>query len=258
MLTKFASAKKYLLDFAFPPRCVNCKSDGNFLCHDCEEDIPVKRIQTCPICHKHSAIGKVCDPCKLQNKDLRLDGLLVGTQYANNTSVQKLIKSLKYKYAIDLIPYLGNILTTIAFHNLKPLPWNKHIDFTSSRPINIISPIPLHFLRKWQRGFNQSEHLSNFVHTKLKIHLTPILNRVKRTKMQSTLNKTDRVKNIKSAFSLDKNFQSTFHNNFEEKKTTIILIDDVATTLSTLNECAKIIKSTFPDIQVIGLVVARG
>ena len=98
----------------------------------------------------------------------------------------------------------------------------------------IIIPIPLHKRRQRERGFNQAEELGKVLSPLLKIPMkNDVLFRQKYTKPQARL-KTGREENIKNAFIVNTN------ESIIGKK--IILIDDVATSLSTLEEAAKYLK----------------
>ena len=111
-------------------------------------------------------------------------------------------------------------------------------------------PIPLHKKKFKERGFNQAELLSLEVAKYFELAcLNNIIIRIKKTKSQMSLNPIYRRKNIKGAFVCDK------PEIIKDKK--IILIDDVCTTSSTLEECAKAIYGYGPR-EIWGLVLARG
>jgi len=101
--------------------------------------------------------------------------------------------------------------------------------------IDIVAPIPLHHVRKRARGFNQAELLSRNIAKLLELeHLPRLLKRVKYTQTQTHLNKAERDINVSSAFGLGKN------HNISNKN--ILLVDDVFTTGSTVNNISKLLK----------------
>ena len=112
-------------------------------------------------------------------------------------------------------------------------------------PFDIVVPIPLAKKRYQKRGYNQSELLAKVVAHELNIDFCPhSLVKIKETEIQSMLSgKSEREKNIKGAFAIQ-------GDNLKSKR--ILLIDDVQTTGSTIEECSKVLlkqgkaKSVFP------------
>ena len=108
-------------------------------------------------------------------------------------------------------------------------------------------PVPIHESTLRKRGFNQSlllaENLKNF-------ELLDCLEKIKLTQNQSKLNKKARLLNLNNSFLI----KDKYRNKILNKK--IVLIDDIATTLSTLNECTKILKNAGAK-NITGLVLAR-
>ena len=113
----------------------------------------------------------------------------------------------------------------------------------------LMMPVPLHPKRLRERGFNQSlllaRHMANELGTELEF-LT--LRRVRDTKPQTGLHRDERRKNVRRAFELA--------DRDVVKGRSIILVDDVATTGSTLNECARVLKRSGSG-EVFCLVLAR-
>jgi len=100
-------------------------------------------------------------------------------------------------------------------------------------PVDFVVPVPLHWRRRFQRGFNQSALIAkglNFGNAKFNTDLV----RIRYTQEQALLTAAARGKNVKGAFAVRKG------HNFKGKN--ICLIDDIKTTGATLNECAKILK----------------
>ena len=97
-------------------------------------------------------------------------------------------------------------------------------------------PVPLHPLKLRKRGFNQAELLAFALEKEMQIPVRLLLKKERYTKDQKRLNKTERKKNVKNAFCVD----SKERNKGIPKS--VLLIDDVSTTGSTLSECAKVLK----------------
>ncbi|MBD3328531.1 ComF family protein, partial [Candidatus Peregrinibacteria bacterium] len=102
-------------------------------------------------------------------------------------------------------------------------------DILQKRAYTIV-PVPLHKKRLRFRGYNQAEILAK----QLGDPQTNIMKRIKYSKPQMELSAEARKNNVKNAFAcLEQN----------KNDNPVLLVDDVATTLSTLNECAKVLKS---------------
>ena len=103
----------------------------------------------------------------------------------------------------------------------------------------ILIPVPIHKKRAKKRGYNQSELIAKGIAKNIKsIQLqTNIIEKIKNIKPQSTLSKDMRIENVKNAYRLKK-------CDICLKNKNILLIDDVFTTGSTVNECAKILLQT--------------
>jgi ComF family protein len=111
-----------------------------------------------------------------------------------------------------------------------------------------IVPVPLHWRRQWQRGFNQSELLANGVAKRLGIPSIKALRRVRPTQTQAGLSNAGRRKNVAAAFRI--------RRRCSVKGKRILLIDDVMTTGSTAAACALALKRAGAT-KVVLLTIAR-
>jgi competence protein ComFC len=226
----------------FPVHCLLCGHDGFWICPQCLGKINLVPFQTCPYCEKYQSWkGETCEACrKKQRVSRRLDALLVGTDYRDR-DIAKIIHFFKYNFISELSQPLGEILIKTFQRNSVPLP-------------DVIIPVPLHPRRLKWRGFNQSELLARY----LSSNLTPgmpiemrndVLIRKKSMKPQNKIQEFKRrLENIADVF---------FVQNADViKRREILLVDDVATTGSTLFECAKELKKAGAK-KVTGIVVAR-
>jgi len=157
-----------------------------------------------------------------------------------NGLVKKLIQNFKYE---PFIKELSNSLSSLIIEHFQLLD-NKP-DLSSFTLI----PIPLYKKRLKWRGFNQSEEIAKGLASYLKIPLiNDCLIKTRETLPQIDLSGEERKKNIKNVF-LIKNREL-----IQNKK--ILLVDDVYTTGSTMEECAaKLLESGANE--VVGIVVAR-
>ncbi len=117
--------------------------------------------------------------------------------------------------------------------------------FDSTPVWDAIVPVPLHWTRKWSRGFNQSAILARAVSKAAGLPILPVLRRVKRTKDQTRLSRQERLANVRGAFRVTK--------EVEGKK--LLLLDDVTTTGATLEECRRVLAEASAS-QISAAVVA--
>lgn len=225
------------MDTLFPISCLSCGKENVWLCDDCLEKIPRQPFQVCPNCEKIATRkGTLCQNCRGK---IPLKGLLVAAKY-HEQNLAKLIHFFKYKFIEDLHIPLGKILIASFLENNLPIP-------------DAIIPVPLHGRRLRWRGFNQSELLAYYIGMNLIPGLEiPVLNALKRKKYTSPQMKIKKFKARKE------NIRDVF--GIEEKETIknkrILLLDDISTTGSTMNECAKVLKENGAK-EIFGIVLAR-
>lgn len=122
-----------------------------------------------------------------------------------------------------------------------------YLDSIDFKSYDFLIPVPLHFKRLRERGFNQALSLARYIG---KRYGTPIdyqsLKRIKWETPQINLSKEEREKNVKGVFSLSNK------NRFKDKS--ILLIDDVYTSGATVNECARVLtKAETVSVDVLTL-----
>lgn len=187
------------------------------MCASCEQKIIAIKKPTCIKCQKLNPSG-ICHLCK---KDLPITKSII-YGYHRDPILRELIHHLKYEGLIGI----GQILSDFIINTLEqnPLPKNS-----------ILVPIPLNKWRLQGRGFNQSQLIAQKIadHFGLEIN-NSLLIRQKNTKPQIGLTYKDRQKNMKDAFRLNPKIQIPTG--------TIVLVDDVVTTGSTVGECAKVLR----------------
>ena len=111
--------------------------------------------------------------------------------------------------------------------------------------VDIMIPVPLHWVRKWKRGYNQAEVIARAVAERLDVPLrTDILMRHRRTRTQTQLDIEGKAKNVADAFSVRQDAVSIFPNGGSIRH--IVLVDDVFTSGSTLHACFKALRTVFP------------
>jgi competence protein ComFC len=258
-------SRDFLLDLIFPIECLGCGQEGVWLCKNCFKKLKLKTSQSCFCCKEENNFGEFCPECRPHHA---LNGIFIAGDYEDKI-LAKLIKSLKYHFAQDIIVILGQFLS-LHLQNLinqSRVLGITNLDMTEGQirrrlknmatipqPLldknyTLLVPVPLHKKRERWRGFNQSLGLAEEVAKNFNIKLIEKnLVRIKHKKPQAKLGERQRQENIKNCYAWAGNKLSG---------RPIILIDDVTTTGSTLNECARILKQNGAG-EVWGLVAAKG
>lgn len=158
--------------------------------------------------------------------------------YRSESNYKEVIHSFKYDADIKLGRYFSQILA------------KKIKESSRYTNLDIIVPVPLYFLKKWKRGFNQSAIISKELSKVLEIPLDErVLKRVNYSKSQTVKDSKERKEVLKNTFKLNK------FEGLENKK--ILLVDDVLTTGSTIEACVNEllkIKGVSVSIVTLGFV----
>jgi len=203
-----------LFDFFIPRVCLHCCkekcSSDKLLCDDCQSKLK--------IVSQEMLLDKFE---KSFSKGNTLNGVYSLYLFQKDSPIQTLLHELKYQNKLSI----GNILGYRFAQYFKSNPDLKSID--------AIIPIPLHKVKKAERGYNQSYYFAKGISKYLGCKVdTKIIKRNRFTISQTHLSKDEREENIKEAFSVNKRIP---YNN-------ILLVDDVITTGSTISACAKEIR----------------
>jgi ComF family protein len=195
------------------------------LCNNCLNSIPIipaERINS--------------EYQKKFSQDKFIDEFAALFIFEKEKALQKVMHSLKYNENFRVGIYIGEIIADQLINIIYS--WNP----------DLILPIPLHSLKKAERGFNQSYYVAKGIAKIISIPIkTNIIKRIRFTETQTELHIDERKENVKNAFKVLK------AKNVRGKK--IILLDDVITTGATISECAKNLKES-GAIKVYGLSIA--
>lgn len=140
--------------------------------------------------------------------------------FETDKTLQNVIHALKYNKRFKIGTFLGKILA----QGIISKNWQ----------IDIILPVPIHHLKRAERGFNQSDYIAKGISKVLQIpYSTRSIKRTRYTESQTGLGLQDRAKNVENAFKVK--------NSKKVKNKNILLVDDVITTGATTLECAKVL-----------------
>ena len=220
-----------LIDFFFPRFCPICGELDIVLCDICERELGTAS-QICPICGEESLMGWTHGGCK---KKGHLDGLISLFEYGDS-SVRKVIDSIKYDFNKELIPRLF-----------------KKVEIEIGERFDFVVPVPLHYYRSNWRGFNQAELTGKALATKLpEVGFENLLIRKVNTPQQvKMLSREKRKRNVIDVFDLNPEIKEI---DLKYKK--VLLVDDVFTTGASMGECCKVLKSAGVEV-VWGFTLAH-
>ena len=221
-LKKPARLFRALLDVLLPPVCYVCGkscSSEYGICYDCMDKVKHNLPPNCPKCARHMAHREtVCGECS--SKQHHIEKGWSCCDYAG--TIKDCIHLFKYNRYLGLSDIFSDIMAYFAKKNELP------------KMVDLIVPVPMHPAKKRERTYNHAEILARNLSETLSIPLdSKNLKKIKWTQSQSELDRAKRIKNTKGVFlAVDKNIFSGRN---------ILLVDDVFTTGSTINECAKVL-----------------
>ncbi len=229
----------WLQSLFFPPLCLLCREesidDGECMCAKCREQCHENKAPHCKSCGGlNDGLLEVCSQCS-GIKRYWDRGFSI---WKFKGGGREFVHALKYKGRVEVIHFLASEMQ-------RCLPQGNSLDY------DLITFVPLHYLKKFLRGFNQSELIAKRLSLLLNLPCKKVVNRVKFARQQAMLSREERQKNIRNIFKMKKMATSLVKGKH------ILLVDDVLTTGSTFNEVAKQLKmSGAASITIIS--IARG
>jgi ComF family protein len=210
----------------YPAVCTICGENvraGEYLCNRCE----AKAVRiVAPFCQKCSepfegSISNAFTCANCAHRTIYFGAAV--SAYRGRGIVREIIHEFKYGRQIHLRHLVARWLrAALDDERLR-----------DSR-FDVIVPVPLHATRQRERGFNQASLLAALLSAQTSIASKPLLERIRYTTTQTTLDRSERMENLHNAFRLRK--------NADVRGLRVLLIDDVLTTGSTLSECARVLK----------------
>ncbi len=194
------------------------------LCMPCYSAIATDEASVCPKCAAtvgpHTDVSDGCFACRT--------------------------RSFAFEETVRLGPYTGKLqeaIVRIKFSPGEPLAERLGLVFSQERVtwlkgknIELVVPVPLHWKRRWTRGFNQAATLAREVANAMNVEFQPgALRRIKAASQHVQPSATARRENISGAF--------VCSPRASLKARTVLLVDDVMTTGSTVGEAARVLKA---------------
>lgn len=198
-----------------PLRCVFCGIRSvppeRHICTGCDGDLP-----------------KIESPPPPASSPLEYDVAPLAYEFP----VDAAIKALKFKRKL----FYGSALAELLCRECRHLPDD----------IDAVLPVPLHWRRRWFRGFNQADEIAAPVARHLAVPSLRNVKRVRATPFQSGLSARERARNLRGAF--------VVHGSISAKH--ILIVDDVITTGATVRQLARVLRRAGAG-RVSALAVAR-
>ena len=230
----------WVRELLFPRRCPVCdkpvRPAGHLICDICKNKLKYVSEMYCMKCGKplFKDMEEYCEDCKKKRHKF-----VQGKSLYEYKSAAAIIYRFKYGKRQEYAEFLGRDMAEHFVWDMKK--WKAEA----------LVPVPIHKTRKRQRGYNQAELLANEISRCTGIPVEKdLLVRCKKTIPQKLLRDAERQNNLKKAFKMGRN---------DVKLSTIIIIDDIYTTGSTVNEMADVLEKMGIDkIYVLTLAIGTG
>lgn len=222
-----------LLDIIYPPRCALCLTSSQIanktaieLCEACQNNL--KTVSTacfqCGIPLQQTQPEQLCGECL--KKPPAYDQVI--SIYHYQQPLIWLIQQMKFHKKTRIAHLLAQLMSRYIEQSIA--------DELISVPDAII-PVPLHHKRQHQRHFNQAEELSTVISKSLQKPIDmQYIERYLSSQQQSGLDAKQRKKNVKGIFKITNRKRKQYQH--------VVIIDDVMSTGSTVNEVAKVLKKS--------------
>jgi ComF family protein len=227
---RFADIGRGLLQLVYPNHCLICRTpEGTHnlitygLCANCQQAVREDTFPACLRCAAtvgpHIDTAEGCTVCKPLNFAFERAWRL-GTY---DGRLRDAILVMKTAQGEILAEQIGRHMSDVLTPRLR------------SFGIDVVTPVPLHRRRWWQRGHNQAAALARELAHGLGAEFADVLRRVRNTPLQAIGTVAARQQNVRGAFAVSR--ASRIRNRI------VLLVDDVMTTGSTANEATKTLRN---------------
>lgn len=231
-------------DFIVPRECLVCgrilMRGEECLCIYCESDLPLTFQWTMavnPMADKYNGLIQKHIDYYNSGRRVRYAYASALFYYRSSSGYRKIPQYVKYKGNRNIGRRYGAILG----HFLSSSPHFSSVD--------LVIPVPLHWTRYWNRGYNQAAVIAQGVAESLGVELrTDIISRNRRTISQTRLSKDEKLLNVENAFAASQAILAEGRAVYGQKKTPlhILLVDDVFTTGATAAACHAALYNSLP------------
>lgn len=248
---------KACFDLLLPRTCVVCGrkllTDEKHLCLHCAVDLPLTLYWERPHNPMADRFNKLLqDSLEQKWRDERYAFACPLMFYDSEGAYRQIPYSIKYKGNIPVGRHFGKMLGNMLSHA-------AHFE-----DVDMVIPVPLHWTRRWKRGYNQAEVLAEAIAREMGVVMrTDVLKRDKRTATQTRLEIEEKARNVAGAFEVSEQFvrlvcsadkDAVLNCSDAEASSSsgtnmprhILLVDDIFTTGSTLLACFNALREVFP------------
>ncbi len=232
-----------LTQLLYPSNCWACglltHDKTPLFCDACEKALTVDPHPTCPRCSStvgpHSVLAGGCPECR--GESFGFDEVIRLGPYKGE--LREVVLRMKHANGEDLAEAMAALWAASLGSRLRTLA------------PDVVIPIPLHWTRRWQRGFNQSAILADGLAKALNVPCKPSWLKRRRATPHQTAQQSgaSRRDNVKKAFHAKEALPL--------KGRTVLLVDDVLTTGATASEAAKALRPHRPA-KIVVAVLAHG
>jgi ComF family protein len=217
--------------FLFPPICIKCKNTTTgtgiaaWLCASCMcglfKNLDARADHACPFCSQN----KLANACDCETTAARPYDRMYSLFDFDDT-LKAVVHEFKYGGFKRLAFTMGN-----TYAGRIPSSFFEGLD--------LVTAVPLHFLRRIKRGYNQADFFARGIISGAGLSLpfaSGILTRKRPTKTQTNLSRRNRLKNVRGAFSVAAGRKVLINGK------SVLLVDDVVTTGATTGQCATALR----------------
>ena len=217
-----------------PRECLVCgrrlARHERFLCLWCASDLPLTYYWEQPHNIMSDKFNAVLERFRPEGRAMPYSFAAALLYYHNDNPYKRIPQEVKYNYNIPA----GKFFASVLGDKMASAPQFAGVD--------AVIPVPLHWFRRYRRGYNQAEVIAAAVADRLNVPMFPkALVRRHRTSTQTRLDAASRLENVIGVFRV-RRLPSGLHH--------VLLVDDTFTTGATLAACTLALRAVAPDIKI--------
>lgn len=236
---------KTLIDLIYPLRCPLCGDivipKGEKICYECRPKLPYVKEPSCMKCSK-----------PIEDEDMEFCGDCQRKSFSFTRGYSLWVYDERMRQSISAFKYLGR-KEYGAFYVEEIL---KNLKGTLDRlELDGVVAVPLHPRKLRKRGYNQAKVIAKPIAKACNLPYIDLLLRSKNTLPQKELSDKERIKNLQSAFAINKRVL----NGLSVPMNRLLLVDDIYTTGSTIEACTELLlQYGVKEVYFLTLCIGKG